>query len=211
MHNEFRFLRKEGIPMDIQSLLGQLLSPDSLEGLSKASGASKTDVKKVLTQALPLLLSGADNQAKSSDTSESFTKALAQHAKEDTSDLGSFLSNLDLADGAKIIGHLLGADTDSATKTVAKGAGVSKKKTATILSSAAPLLMTLLGQQADSDEKKGSAVGDLMGALLENVDVGSLLISILGDSGSSKKTKKKASSSPSIGTIIGKVLKSFLK
>ncbi len=200
--------------MDIQSLLGQLLSSDSLEGLGKASGASASDVRKVLTKALPLLLSGADQQAKGRDTSESFTKALAQHAKDDTSDLGSFLGNLDLADGAKIIGHLLGADTESTTKSVAKSAGVSKKKTATILSSAAPLLMTLLGQQADSDGKKDSGVGELMGALLENVDVGSLLISILGDSGSGRKSGRKSSkksSSPSIGTIIGKVIKSFLK
>ncbi len=204
--------------MDIQGLLGMLLSSDSLQGLSRASGSSASDVQSVLTQALPLLLGGAEKQAKSADTAESFTKALADHGKKDTSDLSSFLGDLDLEDGAKIIGHLLGGDTAKTTKTVAKNAGVSKDKTATILSSAAPLLMTLLGQQADADEKKDSGVGGLMGALLDNVDVGGLLMGMLTDNATTatkkgKKVTRKSSksSTPSIGTIIGKVLKGFLK
>ena len=49
--------------MDLQKLASTLLSTDAVSGLSKRSGASSSEVKKVLTQALPILLGGADEQA----------------------------------------------------------------------------------------------------------------------------------------------------
>ncbi len=191
--------------MDIQKLLGDLLSSDAVKGISKSSGTSSKDVKSVLSQALPALLDGANKQAKDSKTSESFTKALSDHAKDDTSDLKGFLKNVDLEDGAKIIGHLLGSKKDSTTKSVAKKTGVSKDKTGDILSSVGPLLMSLLGKQADSDDKKDSGVGDLMGTLLENVDVGEILGGLLGSKSSSKK------SGSGIGAKLGGLLKGLFK
>ncbi len=184
--------------MDLKEIAGQLLSADSLKGIASASGTSSSDVKKVLTQALPALLSGADNQSK---TSSSFAKALTDHASADTSDLGSFLKNIDLDDGAKIIGHLLGSSESGTTKEVAKKSGVSESKVTKILSSVAPLLMSLLGK-----ESKSSGIGDLLGSL----DWGDLLGDLL-DGDSSKKKSSKKSSSGGLGDILGSVLKKVLK
>ncbi len=203
--------------MDLQQIAKMILSSDSVEGIAKRSGASSGDVTKVLSQALPLLLGGANDQAKNADTAGGFTQALSSHAKADTSDLGSFLDGIDLADGAKIIGHLLGGDKDSTTKSVAKKAGVSQKKTASILSSVAPLLMSLLGQQTQEADSNDSPIGDLIGSLLEQVDVGELLTGLLtDDSGSKKKkssSKKKKSSDSSnlLGSLLGSVVKQLLK
>ncbi len=195
--------------MDIQELLSQLLSSDAVKGLSKASGASQKDVKKVVSEVLPKLLGGAEKQAKGSDTAESFTKALSDHGKKDTSDIKGFLKNIDLEDGAKIIGHLLGKDKTKTTKTVSEKTGVSAKKTDNILSSIGPLLMSLLGKQLGGD-----GVGELLGSLLGNVDITELLGSFLGGSTkSSKKTVKKSSTSDksSLGSIVGSFLKKYLK
>ncbi len=206
--------------MDLQKLAGTLLSGDVLSGLSEKSGASKSDVKNVLTQVLPSLLSGAENQAKNSDTAESFTKALSSHAKSDTGNLLDFLGNVDLEDGAKIIGHLLGSETSATTKSVSKKTGVSSGTVSTILDAAGPLLMSLLGQQAEEDDDKESPLGDLVGSLLSNVDVGDLLMSLLtdeDDSSSKKKSKKKTSkkkkstSSNGLGDILSTVLGKLLK
>jgi len=175
--------------MDLQKIASTLLSADAVEGLSKRSGASASDVKSVLTQALPALLGGVDEQAKGADTADGFSAALSDHAKNSTLDLSGFLGNVDLEDGAKIIGHLLGGNTSDTTKSVAKKAGVSNKKTSSILSAAAPLLMSLLGQQADEDDKKDSGVGSLIGSLLSNVDVGELLSGLLTDQDTTKKKK----------------------
>lgn len=210
--------------MDLQKIAGALLSSETITSLSESSGTSKKQVKNVLTSVLPTLLSGADKQANSADTAEGFANALASHAKNSTLDLSAFLKNVDLDDGAKIIGHLLGSDTDSVTESTAKETGVSSSKVGSILSSAAPLLMSLLGQQAEEDEEKDSGIGSLMGTLLSNVDVGSILTGLLTDDeeetkktsskkSSSKKSSSKKSSDDSsgvadlLGGLLGKLLK----
>ena len=171
--------------MDITSLIGTLLSSDSVSGVSKSTKASSSDVQSVLTAALPLLLNGAKQQAEDESTAESFASALLSHGKKDTSNLSSFLSAVDMDDGAKIIGHLLGND-DSAVKEIAKESGVSAKTTSNVLSAAAPLLMSLLGQSSDEEEKKkksgaggGIALALAAGMLLKNVDFGGLLGGLL--------------------------------
>ena len=203
--------------MDLSKIAGSLLSNDSLKGLSNLTGADNKDITNVLTSALPSLLSGATEQAKNESTAASFAGALAQHAKDDTSDLTSFLGNVDLADGAKIIGHLLGSGKEETVKKAAKASGVSEKKTGDILSAIAPMLLSLLGQQAEEDDDKESGASGLVGALLDNVDVGSLLSGLISTDTSSASTssggKKKPASSKknNAGGIIGGILSGLLK
>ena len=200
--------------MDLSKLAGSLLSSDSIKGLSSLTGASNGDIQSVLTNALPSLLSGATEQAKNADTAESFANALSQHAKDDTSNLSSFLGNVDMADGAKIIGHLLGANKEETVQKAAKASGVSQNKTSDILSAVAPMLLSLLGQQADEDDDKESGVNALVGSLLDNVDVGSLLSGLIStDTSSSSSTngKKKPASSKKNSGILGGILSGLLK
>ena len=199
--------------MDLSKIAGALLSSDSIGGLSNLTGASNSDIKNVLSSALPSLLSGATEQAKNENTAASFANALAQHAKDDTSNLGSFLGNVDLADGAKIIFHLLGSNQEETVKKAAKASGVSEKKTSDILSAIAPMLLSLLGQQADEDDDKESGVGNLVGSLLDNVDVGSLLTGLIStntaseSTGSSNKKDSKKAGSGILGGILSGLLK----
>lgn len=203
--------------MDLQKLAGTLLSSDSIEGLSGLTGVSGSDISNVLAQGLPTLLSGANAQAKDKDTSAGFAAALAQHAKDDTGNLSSFMGKVDMEDGSKIIAHLLGSDKDQTLSNISKKAGVSAKDTSSILSAVAPLLMSLLGQQADADDDKESGVDALLGTLLDNVDVGSLLTGLLTDnsasttSGGKKKKKKKTAQSNGAGSLVSGLLKNLLK
>ena len=194
--------------MDINSLLGTLLSSDSVSGVSKATKADDKEVASVLYAALPLLLKGAKKQSEDKDTAESFATALLSHGKKDTSNLSSFLKNVDLDDGSKIIGHLLGKDDDSVKK-IAKSSGVSAKKTGDILSAAAPLLMSLLGQESASKKSDNNVALELAGALLKNVDVGDLIGDLLGGDNKKKKSSKKKDNDA--GEIIGDILGALLK
>ena len=202
--------------MDLTKLASTLLSSDSIKGLTNATGVSGNDITSVLSSALPSLLNGANAQAKDKETAESFVSALAQHAQDDTSDLSKFLGNVDMKDGSKIIGHLLGANTNSVVSEVSGKTGVSEDKASSILSAAAPLLMSLLGQQADQDENKDSGIENILGAVLDNVDVGSLLTGLLTDNSSSSSSKednkkKPASSKSGVGGLVGGLLKGLLK
>jgi len=199
--------------MNLKKLADSILSSDAISGLGKLTGASGSDITSVLTSALPSLLSGAKEQAKDSSTSEGFVNALSQHAKDDTSNLTSFLGKVDLTDGSKIISHLLGANESTVVKNVAKETGVSQKKTSSILSAAAPLLMSLLGQQADEDKDSGLDIGGLLGGLVDNVDVGSLLTGLLGggSSSSSSSNNKKPASTNTSGNLLGGLMKLLKK
>ena len=203
--------------MDIKSIMNTMLSSETVKGLSSATGTTQKSVKSVLSSALPSMIDGAVQQAQNKSTASSFVKALADHAQDDTRDLGSFLSGVDLSDGSKIIGHLLGNKATEATKKAAADAGVSTTKAGNILSGAAPLLMSLLGQQAQSGSNASSnntsGIGNLMGSLLSNVDVGSLLTGLISSvstntadeeetqttttTGKKKTSKKKTSSTTS--------------
>ena len=189
--------------MDITSLLGTVVSQDSLNQISRAADVPTKDVQSVLLSALPSLLGGALNQANDASTASSFAGALNQHAASNTSNLGSFLSSVDLDDGAKIIGHLLGGNSNAVAQQAAAKSGLSLGQTLKILSIAAPLIMSLLGKTAQSQQTQtatqpagnftpfqttaqpvqqqasGLNVGSIMSALLKNVDVGKILLSLL--------------------------------
>jgi len=201
--------------MDINKLTGALLGADSIKGLSNLTDVSDKDVNSVLSEALPALLLGANNQAKGKDTTDSFAEALSEHAKADTKDMKGFIGNIDLEDGAKIIGHLLGAEKSDVTKKIAKKTGVSDGKTAMILAAAGPLLMSLLGQQADEDDNKSAGVEVLIGALLENVDLVELLTGVSlddsGKKGTKKSTKKKTTKKKEENSVAGSLLNGLFK
>jgi len=207
------------IIMDIKDLMGKMLDGDTLKSLGALTGSSQKDVKGVLSSALPALLNGAKGQADDAATAEGFVGALSDHAKDDTADLSSFLSNVNLEDGGKIVGHLLGSDAEKTTENAAKSAGVDVTKAGNILSGAAPLLMSLLGQQTSSGDNSSSnnasGIAGLMGSLLANVDFGSLIGGIFGGDSSSddglteltssdsKKKKKKKGEGGLLSTILG--------
>ena len=182
--------------MDINSLLSTMLSSGSVNGISQLTGSSNADVANVLASALPSLLGGAEMQATQSNSG--FEQALVSHAKEDTSNLGSFMSGVDMNDGAKILGHLLGANTAATTNAVAKKTGVSNKSTASILSAAAPLLMSLLGQQTQQSSNSGLSTASLIASLLTgslNSGNSSLLGSLLGGGQSYSQPQQSAGNS----------------
>lgn len=197
--------------MDMTSLITTLLSSDSVSGVGKAANADKGNVQSVLNAALPLLLNGAKAQSEDKSTAEGFANALLSHGQKDTSNVASFLKNVDLDDGAKIIGHLLG--NGDSVKTIAKESGVSSKETSNILSAAAPLLMSLLGQGTSTKKNNNTAAAlSIASAVLQNVDMGDLLGNLLGG-GSTKKTAaaKKDDDNDSAAEVIGDILGKLLK
>ena len=166
--------------MDISALMSTMLSGDALSQIGKVVGVSEDEAKNVIGTALPALIHGAENQAKDDATSAGFAGALNDHAQADTADLTAFLSNVDAEDGGKIISHLLGGEKEAVTSAVAERAGLGSAQTGSILSLAAPLLMSLLGQQTQSSSDSGAGVAGLMGSLLGSGDMGGILSGLLG-------------------------------
>ena len=204
--------------MDMNSLVSTLLSSNSLSGISQSTNTSQKDAQSVLNAALPLLLNGAKDQSQNAATAEGFANALLSHGQADVTDLGSFMQGVDLTDGGKIVNHLLGGNT-GAVANIAQQTGVSTKDTGNILAAAAPLLMTLLGQQSGSGNAGANAnlVGAMASSLLGNLDVSSLLGGLLGGGAAQtttttngKKKKKKPANSQNNSNSGGGILNALL-
>lgn len=82
------------------------------------------------------------------------------------------------------------------------------------MAAAAPLLMSLLGKETNSEKSDKSATGDILGTLLSNVDVGSLLTGLLGSGSDSSKPAANSSGKKDDGFglddvagIVGSLLK----
>jgi len=176
--------------MAIESVVGSVKSLDSTEGISKATGVSAEATRGVLDAALPLLLGGALGQSNNSGTSAGFANALTQHAASNTSNVGAYMSGVDLKDGEKIVNHLFGENANEIITQIAKKSGVKKADVKKVLSAAAPYLMSLLGKEVGAQQQQQQAnsaagVAGIMGSLLGGGGNGtaSLLTGLLGASG----------------------------
>lgn len=143
--------------------LSGLLSKDAVSAFSSASGSSPEEVKKILATSIPVLLTGMQKNSGTKEGEASLEKALNDHAKDNIADIGSFIKGEDQEDGNKILSHILGTEKDEIEQLVATRAGVSQKKTGTILALVAPLLLSMLGQSSGSSGGIGSLLGMLLG------------------------------------------------
>lgn len=214
--------------MDLMSIMSAMMGGSNTTGISQATGTQSGDVTSILASALPALLSGAGQQASNASTADSFAQALTYHAADNTSNTASFYKNVDLDDGAKIVKHLLGSNSSAAIKSIASDAGVTQKQASNVLAAAAPMLMSLIGQQTEQETRaaqtqaaKTSQTSSLMSSLLGNVDLGSLAGSLLSSavstntSAAKKKTTKSAggvdlSDGLDVGDVVG-ILGKLLK
>lgn len=207
---------------DLSALLGQLLDKKTLSALSSAAGVSQSDAQSVLASALPQLISGANTQATSANTVDSFLGALMQHSKDDSSNVTNFFQNVDLSDGDKIVKHLLGDNKKEVTKNVAANAGVDTSAVSQVLAAAAPLLLTLLGKQLLSNAQKEQPKqqttqgADLLGALLgggqsakasNTADLAGLAATLLGGATTATKQQDSGLDLGDVASLIGKLIK----
>lgn len=165
---------------NLGALAKVLLSSDALKGISKQTDVSSSDVSSILSTALPALLNGASQQATQKSTAESFLEAIQNHGANDTSDIASFLKNVDAKDGKKIIEHLLSGKTNDVAKEVAKtsNTGIKSADVVKVLAVAAPLIMSLIGKQ--TSKKKNDDPLSSITSLLGNNEVQSLATTLLG-------------------------------
>ena len=146
--------------MDLTSLMSSMLSDSNVNSVSGKTGISTDQVASVMAVALPILLNGANKQAESADTSESFHEAVLEHAEKNP-------EKVDAEEGQKIVAHLLGDETEEIEKAVAKKSGLSKLQVVAILAALAPIVMNGLGQHTtQSNSSNAGTTATLLSSLL---------------------------------------------
>ena len=137
-------------------LLKSLLADASLSALAKKTGLSGAVLKKLLPLAIPLLLKALTNNAASQNGVQSLLGALTQHTSKKP--MAQQLEEADQDDGAKIIGHILGKDSQSSLLSLSSQSGLSQQQVSSVLSGIAPALLSGLSA-ATSSVGSGSSAG----------------------------------------------------
>lgn len=132
----------------ITQQLMQELSGPRLSQISRQIGADERTTGSALSAALPLLVSALAKNASQPEGAQALHQALSNdHDGSILGDLSGFLGNPQTADGAGILGHVLGGQQPVVTQGLAKSTGLDGEKIGQLLQIAAPLVMGLLGRQ----------------------------------------------------------------
>ena len=178
-------------------LLKSLLTDASVSALAKKTGLNAGSLKKLIPLAVPLLLKFLTSNASSESGALSLLGALSQHTNKKT--LSDQIDEADTEDGGKIIGHILGSQSEAVTGQLARQAGMSERDVSSALAGLAPALMSGLSAATNSissapkvDLSDGFDLSDLMGMFagaqqaqqVQAQPSGGLLSGLLGGSGS---------------------------
>ena len=156
----------------ILDLLNSDLGKTIISGVSGSTGTDQNKTSSVLTMALPVLMKAMERNASTPEGAQGLMGALS--SKHD----GSILDNLSglfgggvdanvKADGDKILGHVLGAKQQGVQQVIGQKAGLDASAVGNILKVAAPLLMGVLGKQANQNNVSSqSDISGLLGGLL---------------------------------------------
>ncbi len=193
-------------------LLKSLLTDSAVTALAKKTGLSSAMLKKLLPLAIPLLLKALTNNASSQSGVQSLLGALTQHTS--TKSMPEQISDADLVDGSKILGHILGSAAPAEYQNLAAQTGLNANQVSSALSGIAPALLSGLSAATASsgavgkvDLSDGLDLGDVMAMLggasqSASSPAGGLLGSLLGGS--------QSSASP-MGGLLGSLLGSGIQ
>ncbi|MBR5970376.1 MAG: DUF937 domain-containing protein [Lachnospiraceae bacterium] len=179
--------------MDLLNMLMSTMNSSSARSaLAGKTGASTDQISSLIQSALPALLSGMTKNASSPDGAQSLFKALGQHTS--TKSMADQITDADEADGAKIIGHILGGSQKDVVGALAKESKMEESQVTKALGSMAPALLSGLSAATNNagqkDDKGGFDLSSLMGMFGGGDDsdsiassgggIGSLLGSLFG-------------------------------
>ena len=146
--------------MNLEALLG-LLQGQDLGKLAEQVGGSSTDVRNGVAAALPAILAAVNKNANNSEKAQGLNKALEQHDGSVLNNLGGYLQNPDLKDGAGILNHLFGGNTQNVANAVSQSSGLNSQGSLKILETLAPLVLGALGQQKKENNLDVQGIGNL--------------------------------------------------
>ncbi len=157
--------------MNITDLLQGPLGNTIIQSAASQFGLSNKEAGKAVGAALPAILSGLQNNSKTTAGAESLNKALeAKHDGSLLSGLGGLLGggNMDalLQDGGGILGHVFGNNLSGVQNNVAKQAGISSDKAGSIIKMLAPIVMAFLGKEKKANNVNAGGLDSLLGGIL---------------------------------------------
>ena len=107
-------------------LMAAMTTKNALAQVSKKTGLSEKQIKKLVMIAVPILIKYLTKNASSGDGAHSLLGALAQHNNKE--DIGLQLKDADEKDGHKIISHIFGKKEEAVTQNLSAQSGLTQEQ-----------------------------------------------------------------------------------
>lgn len=194
----------------------ELLSAIPMSQLAQQVGADESEVSHAVQQVLPALMGGLGANASQPEGKAALTSALSEHVDRDPADL----STIDTDDGAKIVQHIFGHQSETVVNQLGGlgggGGGLLKK----LLPLLAPIVLSFLAKKLGGSGGLGGAMGDLLGGGAQTAnqkpaaptgpagqgDVGDLLGDLLGSAVGGGRAASPGGGGFSLDDILGGLL-----
>jgi hypothetical protein len=152
-----------------ENILSSILSSlddNALESISQQTNASPNQTKAALASAIPILMNALAKNSSTPEGAEALQNAINRdHDGSLLDNLGGFLSNPAIGNGAGILRHVLGDKQQNVVNYISSDSGLSGASVARILEIAAPIVMGFLGKKSAGSSGGG---GGLLGGLLNS-------------------------------------------
>ncbi|WP_425408473.1 DUF937 domain-containing protein [Hyphococcus sp.] len=150
--------------MSLMDQLTQVVANQMSQQAAHKTGLNEGLAAKVMPMAMAALMAGLKKNASRPEGAAALANALDRHD-------GSLLNNVTqlgrddvLADGQKILGHILGGKQSQTERALAKTAGVDQGEIAQLLAMAAPAVLASLGR---AKREQGLDASGLAGLVTE--------------------------------------------
>ncbi|WP_109473018.1 DUF937 domain-containing protein [Ornithinimicrobium cavernae] len=138
----------------------ELLSAIPVSRLAQQVGADEAEVEQAVRQVLPALVGGLSANARNPEGAASLTGALGEHTDRDPL---SDPSGIDTADGAKIVHHIFGNQSEDVVNQLGGLGGAGGTLIRKLLPILAPIVLSWLAKKLSGSGGLGGALGDALG------------------------------------------------
>ncbi|HOW24024.1 MAG TPA: DUF937 domain-containing protein [Bacteroidales bacterium] len=151
---------------DLFEMIISQLGNDTVDRMSAQVNEDPSNTQRAIQNAIPILVNALARNTSNSDGANSFLGALDRdHDGSILDNMGGFLSNPAVANGAGILKHVLGGNRSKVENYLSKSSGISLGSAGNILEMLAPILMGFLGRQNRSTSSGGGIIDILQSVL----------------------------------------------
>ncbi len=197
--------RKRSRPLG--KVVKQTMNDDTVRQVSTMLGTDEATARRSMAVALPTLLAGLSQEAATPQGAEALDRALARdHDGSVLDDIPGYVARGgNVADGRKILGHVLGSQQAELETRLGQKTGLQADQVGLLLAALAPLVLGALGKQKQEENLGPQGLSDLLGG----GSMGGLLGTILGSGMLGGGPSSTQQSSQGSGGLLGGLLGSL--
>lgn len=148
--------------MSLMEQLAGAVTGQMSQQTAQRTGINQGVAEKLMPMAMAALMGGLNKNASQPGGAEALANALERHDGGLLDNLGQLGQDDVMADGQKILGHILGGKQAQTEMALAKSAGIDQGQVGQLLAMAAPMMLASLGRAKREQGLDASALAGLV-------------------------------------------------